>query len=183
MGNVLNSNELVTISILQQIKIELLTEKARLQREGRAIEEKYIEDEPQKDEYISDESVIEGTVTFEQLIEKQLNAPTPIEQLTHEAEKLNADKVETSEGEVIQMPKKAKPSILAQFNAWLIARSAWRIRKSELDYEYNRTKADVAHMCYGIDFAIGIIDREIDRQKSGRAVQVEIPKASETNIV
>lgn len=176
MGNVLNSNELITINILQQIKIELLMEKARIQRDGRALEEPYIEEEPQKSDYVSDENLIEGTVTFEQLLEKQLNAPSPIEELAREAEKINAGESDMS-GEMIQMPKKKKPSVFAQINAWLVARSAWRVTKSKLEYEYDRTKTDVLNMCSGIDFAISLIDREILRQREGKADKVEIPKS------
>lgn len=173
MGSVLNTNELVTISILQQIKIELLTEKTRIQRDGRAIEEKYLEDEPQKEEYLSDEDTA-GTVTFEQLIERQLNAPTPIEQLTHEAEKLSGNNIETSEDDMIQTPKKAKPpkpNKITRLHAWLAARSAWRIKKSQLVYEHDRTKADVVNMCHGIDFAIKKIDAEIERQRAGKDIK------------
>lgn len=179
MSNILNSNELVTISILQQIKIGLLEEKARLQRNGSALEESYIEDEPQKSDYVLDENVIEGTVTLAQLIDQQINAPTPIEALVQDAVKLDD---ETADG-IITMPKKKKPSICAQFNAWLVARGAWRVRKEALEYEHERTKADVVNMCYGIDFAIKLINAEIERQKNGKAIQVEIPKVKEVSVL
>lgn len=191
--NVLNTNEIVTICILQEIKIKLLSEKARLQRNGCALEEEYIEDAPEElpalpPKQSDDENVIEGsttTYTFDELLEEQLNEPSPIEELVQRAEHLELNGV--SEDDILNaenaVPRKEiqgkQPTFFARFNAWLIARSAWRARKYQIDYEYERTKADVVNMCYGIDFAVKLIDAEIERQRSGRAVKVEIPKAPE----
>ena len=179
---VLNTNELVTISILQEIKIKLLTEKTSIQRNGRALEEQYLEDEPDKEDFLGDEPLIEGSMTFDQLIQQQLNAPTPIELLTHEAEKLVNQKSESKDEQQdgpIQMPEKSekeakppKPARITRLNAWLAARAAWRIKKSQLEYEHDRTKTDVVNMCSGIDFAIKLIDDEIERQKSGKELKI-----------
>lgn len=194
---ILTVNELVIISILREIQIELLTEKARIQRNGRALEEENLEDEPEKADFIADKS-IEGTVTFDQLIEQQLNEPTPIELLTHAAEKLDAEppaqderrssektaneessSKDPDEASDKKAAKKSKPSRITRINAWRTARAAWRIKKNKLEYEHDRTKADVVNMCYGIDFALKIIDREIDRQKNGQAPKVDTPPARE----
>lgn len=195
MSNILNSNELVTISILQQIKIDLLEEKARLQRNGNALEETYIEDAPEDFPEIKyqnedqDGNVIVGTVSFDELLEEQLNAPSPIEKLVQRAEHLeisgvNADDAINSENaEPRKAIKDKQPTFFARFNAWLIARTVWHVKKSQLEYEHERTKADVVNMCYGIDFAIKLINAEIERQKSGKAIQVEIPKVKDVSVL
>lgn len=172
MSNVLNNLESATIITLQFIKIKLLEEKTRIQRKGSALEEPQIEDEPREGDFGLGENVIKGTVTFDQLISKFLNAPsTPIENLVKEVGKLKSISTETSLDKQKESPK-APAQWWAKFNAWLVARSVWKVRKSELDFEYERTKADIVKMCYGIDFAINLIDKEIERQQSGKQYKV-----------
>lgn len=175
----LKTSELVTISILQQIKIDLLDYKAHVQRNGRALEEPDIDDEPQEQDYMSVGEPTEGIMTFEQLIEEQVDAPSPIEELVSRAEQITAQ-TEPSEGaasDMISMPAKPKPSrFWTKFNAWLVARSAWRIKKSNLEYEYERKKTDVENICSGLDYAIDLINKEIERQRNGQSVKIEEPK-------
>ena len=166
-NNILNQAELVTISILQQIKIELLEKKAEKQRDGRALEEPEIDDDPQQEDFLQEQ--IEGAVTWAQIIEGEIDLPTPIEELAKSAAKLEP----ASDSKVIQA---RKPGLRARFNAWLIARNAWKVRKATLEREYERTKQDVKTYCNAIDAAIKIIDREIERQRNGTAIKVEPPK-------
>ena len=180
-NNILSSSEIATITVLQCIKIDLLLEKTRIQRDGAALEEPLIDDEPQESDYIPEERQIEGVKTFDQLLEEQLEEPTPVEVLISEAEKLepNAQKNATSEDKSSKSEKTAKKAEKrparwrAKFNAWLVARAAWRVKKHELEFEYDRTKADVASKCKTLDFAIGLIDREIERQSTGKAIKVD----------
>ena len=69
----LSVEESATILILQFIKIELLEEKARIQRKGAAIEEHDTGDEPQESEYIPDKVQVNGTITFDEFFKQQLN--------------------------------------------------------------------------------------------------------------
>lgn len=164
--NILNTAELVTISILQQIKIELLEKKAEMQRNGRALEEPEIEDEPQQCDFIVADA---NSVTWEKLIDGQINLPSPLEELAKSAAKLDESPQAKEGNKVIQM---RKPGTRARLNAWLAARGAWRVRKSVLEHEYARTKSDTVIYCNAIDFAIKIIDREIERQRANHGIKI-----------
>ena len=179
--NELSPFALVTVSILQGIKVDLLIEKARLQRDGAALVEPEYEPEPDQADYIpSDQNLIEGgKISFDALISSAVNKQPPddkqigIDEAISEAEK---QLPKTSEEDMIHMPKKQapQPTLRARIFAWLAARGVWKVRKAELDYEYGRTKQSVIDMCYGIDYAIGLIDREIKRQCSSGSVRVKV---------
>ena len=165
----LSVEESATILILQFIKIELLEEKARIQRKGAAIEELDTGDEPQESEYIPDKVQAKGTITFNEFFEQQVNEPSPVEELIKKAENITSG---TSPTDKIQLPPKKPASLRARWCAWFTAWTAWKVRKQKFEYEYERIKTDVVNMCYGIDFAIKLIDREIERQRSGDAIKV-----------
>ncbi|MDE6293829.1 MAG: hypothetical protein K2L88_04320 [Clostridiales bacterium] len=168
LNNILSGAEIATITTLQFIKIALLEEKARLQRKGAALEEPDTGDEPEECDY--NEQLIEGTtVTFDQLLAMQIEAPLPVEELIENAEKLASG---ASPSDMIHFPPKKPANLRARCRAWFTAWTAWKVRKRELEHEHERTKADVVNMCYGIDFAIKLIDREIERQRSGDAIKV-----------
>lgn len=183
-NNILTTSELVTISILQSIKIDLLLEKARIQRNGTALEEQCIDAEPQEYDYFpqSDEKLVAGaTTTFEALIDAQLNSPPSKaddcqisidEAITQAQDMVDTFAATKKKSKKSDKTVTANVSKVTRLHAWLAARGAWRVRRAMMDYEYARTKADVTNMCYGLDYCVGLLDREIERQSSKRGIKV-----------
>lgn len=184
---IITSAELVTISILQAIKVDLLLKKTELQKNGQVIEEDFLEDEPDVSMFIPDTPPkIESKQTFDLLIEAQLKKSKEDAQITVDEAIQDAQKVinqpqpqaqaQTQNQESAQQsaPKKEPfKQWQAQYYAFLASRGAWQVRKQQLDYDHKRKRIDSVNLCYGIDYAISLIDQEIERQRFGKGIKVK----------